>query len=503
VSVILFVHQTASVNRLPHTFYHIQTPSAKLSLPPGTWSIFLDNVNSIQPNFDIPPTQNPTKLLIVGDSPAIGTGMAEVIRLVFENLIRCFPSDYEIRQIGLFHIYRISNPHWFVYPTKLKSEVNGMVLDPDDAFGLLSLVTVTNEWRPDIVFYFNDPQYAAAVASIYNKGYKLIVYTNYDGIPFFQCDTPLGSADHIVTMSHFALDIFRRTHPSLAKAKSSCIYSPSDATRFRPVEPMKRSELRADLLPSWIPRDAIILGWVGRNCWRKQVWVVFKVLRYLRYGGYFVCPGCDRIQIREWNSQLGEYDRSGPDSYTCNCGSVMFEASPLSNVFLWVHMQQDDTLAAWPTGMLEKLYSVHAGRDLFYTEGYNSRSGLATDQMANLYQMFDLLLYLSGGEGFGVPVWEAMSCGIPVVYTDYSSHAELVRNAKGGLPVMGTLQPQAGDGVQRLIADIPSALVAIRTLIANPTLRNQLGTNGRQYTEQFSIETQVSKWHCLFQGTRR
>ena len=52
------------------------------------------------------------KILIVTHSAAIATGMAEVTRVIFEDLIDRFPEHYEIEQIGLFHIYAITTPRW-------------------------------------------------------------------------------------------------------------------------------------------------------------------------------------------------------------------------------------------------------------------------------------------------------------------------------------------------------------------------------------------------------
>jgi len=51
--------------------------------------------------------------------------------------------------------------------------------------------------------------------------------------------------------------------------------------------------------------------------------------------------------------------------------------------------------------------------------------GWPTENMANLYQAFDVLLNPSMGEGFGVPLIEAQSCGVPVIASDHSAMTEL------------------------------------------------------------------------------
>jgi glycosyltransferase involved in cell wall biosynthesis len=47
------------------------------------------------------------------------------------------------------------------------------------------------------------------------------------------------------------------------------------------------------------------------------------------------------------------------------------------------------------------------------------------DAMAKIYSSLDVLLNCSMGEGYGVPIIEAQSCGVPVVVTDFSAMTEL------------------------------------------------------------------------------
>ena len=52
----------------------------------------------------------------------------------------------------------------------------------------------------------------------------------------------------------------------------------------------------------------------------------------------------------------------------------------------------------------------------------------ATDeQLNNLYNLGDVYLSNSAGEGFGLPVLEAMAAGLPVIAPDNSSHRELIQ----------------------------------------------------------------------------
>jgi glycosyltransferase involved in cell wall biosynthesis len=62
-----------------------------------------------------------------------------------------------------------------------------------------------------------------------------------------------------------------------------------------------------------------------------------------------------------------------------------------------------------------------------FTDIGGYRSGLITQQMlAELYTAADVLLAASMGEGFGLPVAEAMACGTPAIVTNFSAQPEIV-----------------------------------------------------------------------------
>lgn len=57
---------------------------------------------------------------------------------------------------------------------------------------------------------------------------------------------------------------------------------------------------------------------------------------------------------------------------------------------------------------------------------------LSDEEMCLLYNSFDIQLYPSSREGFGLPIIEADACGVPNIVTDFSSMPELVDYGKCG-----------------------------------------------------------------------
>ena len=404
-----------------------------------------------------------TKILIVTDSPILPTGQAETTRLIFNNLLAKYPDQYEVHQVGLFQCYAVTQPHWPVHPTMtFKNRDGKLEFVREDKYGQKTFFRLLPKVQPDIVFAFGDPQ-----AVLYlclppkDRLYKLILYVNFDGLPMPPDYGPiLNYADLIFTMSEFSIEVVARCLPMVARGKLGYRNSPADLGRFGPATELTRAEMRRDLLPPWMPQEAFLLGWIGRNQWRKQVWVLYKVLHYLRTGEYLVCPACGRVSLFDWDpAQQAHLEQPGHVLETrpgyrydaCgHCGSPSVEkAKPLNDVFLWCHMA-DEPEEAWPARVLEWQFGLRRDRDLYYTPGHGLKSALSTDDVPMLFRIWDCLLYLSGGEGFGLPAWEAMCSALPVVYTNYSAHGKFLSRGQAGLPVGGLLQPEPKNCIWRM-----------------------------------------------------
>lgn len=96
---------------------------------------------------------------------------------------------------------------------------------------------------------------------------------------------------------------------------------------------------------------------------------------------------------------------------------TVLEALKLSpGVHLWAHT--DQLIAYWNLPALALEYGV---LDRVFFDVLQR----SDEQMSFMYGLCDLTLLISGGEGFGYPIAESLACGVPVVTGGYGAGAEL------------------------------------------------------------------------------
>ncbi len=97
---------------------------------------------------------------------------------------------------------------------------------------------------------------------------------------------------------------------------------------------------------------------------------------------------------------------------------------------------------------------------------------LSLDELAQIYNTADLLVYPSWHEGFGFPVLEAMACGCPVICSNVSSLPEVAADA----------------AIMVSPSDIPGIAKAIEKALGSQELRQELSEKGFRQAKKFSWE---------------
>ncbi|HSO87559.1 MAG TPA: glycosyltransferase family 1 protein [Draconibacterium sp.] len=111
-------------------------------------------------------------------------------------------------------------------------------------------------------------------------------------------------------------------------------------------------------------------------------------------------------------------------------------------------------------------------------------NSISEKDLAGLYQMASLSIYISFFEGFGLPVIESMASGCPVI----TSNVSCLPETAGGAAILCAPNDFSELGMQ------------IKTLLENENLRNDLIQKGNERTRLFHPEYFAEKMISLYTG---
>ena len=254
----------------------------------------------------------------------------------------------------------------------------------DDVAGINLLDLFVDTEQPDVLWINGDP---ASVANWFNRIQQLgyghiptIVYAPVEGRPI----APMLAQAWVhatvpLTYTRYASEALLEEH-NLAV---DYVYHGVDIDDFAPLDFNRRERVRKEL--AW--SDKFVVIYVARNAERKAQPRLLKAMRVLKDRGvndvllYLHCKSFENHMLRGWDLEwlakgLGVIDR------------VQFADQ------------------------------VHAVR------------GESDVSLSKKLSASDLYFHVAEGEGFGLPILEAMACGVPVgVVADEAVQAEVVGDA--------------------------------------------------------------------------
>ncbi len=114
---------------------------------------------------------------------------------------------------------------------------------------------------------------------------------------------------------------------------------------------------------------------------------------------------------------------------------------------------------------------------------YEDHFDLSKEQVVELYQSCDLVVFVSTYEGFGLPILEAQAVGRPVLTSDISPMGEV-----------------AGEGALKVDPlDVAAIRSGLMRLLDEATLREQLVQEGFRNVAMYSAESVAGQYAALYQ----
>ena len=125
-------------------------------------------------------------------------------------------------------------------------------------------------------------------------------------------------------------------------------------------------------------------------------------------------------------------------------------------------------------------------------------------ELASLYSAADVLLAVSHGEGFGVPVVESMLCGTPAIVSDFSAQPELIGDT--GWLVKGQLfydQGQHAAWIMPYVFSIRAALEEAYLEHRTPA-QSDRASRAMEHAGQYDADTVYERmWRPFLEGMER
>lgn len=307
-----------------------------------------------------------------------------------------------------------------------------------------TLPTALEEFRPDILISLGDIWMVQWLADLQHRNkFKYLAYLPIDGRPLYP---PWGSflraIDVPVACSKFAQQLIQQTFRDI---NVKMIYHGVDLDIFRPLN--KNEYARPPRL-----KNKFIVGCVARNQPRKNLPILIKAFSHF-------CEDKD-------------------------------------DVILYLHTNPDDI--GWDILDLLKQYNIFNRTCI--SKSASISKGLDKKKLNEIYNLFDVMVLPTAGEGFGLPILESMAAGIPVIATGYSSCVELLEG-RGELIKVKEFITMGRHNIEYAIADVADLIDKLNLLYGQADLREKYCALGLEFARTLSWGQITEQWHHLLTST--
>ena len=386
----------------------------------------------------------PIKLLWYGDSAVTHTGFATVARNVLSGLLKTYPDEYEVVQLGLSHHPYVKYDH-SLYPFEIVPPCG----DSDSA----ALRTFCDMYKPDLLIMNHDLWITKfATDDVFSKrDFPIAFYQPIDGVTAtggvpLAWQEVIRKQDFTITYAEWARNAYMRTCPDMAE-RILCISHGVDTKLYHPEPQVRQANTSGN----------IIIGMVAMNQYRKDhptlMRAVSKVIKQIpNIQLYMHCPAVTKIG---------------------------FDLKQLATDY----------------GIADVLMDV-AVDDNKVSDG----AVVPLCDMPGIYNMFDIHVLSTTGEGFGLPHAEAMACGVPSLATDYTTLSDLMPFEWQRVAV-SDYRPLHNIPLQRALTSPDSMAEKIINLCnMSADEREQLGLQCREWIKRYDWSNIIPVWHMNIQN---
>jgi len=384
-------------------------------------------------------------LRLLVDSDRI-TGTSAYSKVTYELCTRSVKLGYKVAHIPMGNANRMGKQYYrdvLIYPSGKDTWNEDVIVD------------VYVDWHADMLITLKEPW---VFRHIYRWSLTWVPYAIIDHSPVSPLITSkLHTAFRILVPSRFCM----RELVQAGFSSSIIRYVPHGVRTdlYKPLDKKKCKQI------FYLNPDHFVVGIVAMNRARKQI------PRMLRTYKRFLELNPDvKSTLMLWTNV---YPAKQPEQPTTGVADVGVHLLPeIERLGLGNHVHFPDWRDVEKLGGLPE-YDPQTGWD-----------------MPHLYNSFDVLLFTTGGEAFGLPLIEAQSCGVPVVTTDYAGAPEQVG---AGLTVkVADWDVINTPGTRYALVDIDEAAEAL-TKIMNAD-SEKLARKARKFAERYDWKNIIQRY---------
>jgi glycosyltransferase involved in cell wall biosynthesis len=336
------------------------------------------------------------RILVVSDSAHLNTGFGRVAREIGTALVAT--GQWDVSQLGWFH-----NPSTAVVPFRVYPTTG------QDAYGHKAYPETVARLKPDIVLAIGDDWMIGHMLD-HPRTCPVVGYVPIDSEPVsLDAMKTFSKLDHLVLYGMYA---WRRVHGEALEGKRSMIPHGVDLQTFRPLPIEEKQRARAEILGGRKGVDFIV-GCVARNTTRKNLPALVRTFRMF-VNGSTSCQDCGNI-----------FGGTHSTCRACNSGNVVSFA-PKDDAWLYMHCVADERQNAIGFDLASLVAQQGLAGRVGMPKGMKVGGGVTDTKLNEIYNAMDVFSLPTMGEGWGLPILEAMAAGTPVLVTDYSAHTQFV-----------------------------------------------------------------------------
>jgi len=419
-----------------------------------------------------------TKILIVGEYSQFNTGFATYFYYLLPRLFKT--GKYEIAELGVYlHAQhpKMETTPWQVFPNEPSPNEPEHVhkaygSDPINQFGKFRFNQTCLTFKPDIVINIADPWMASWInQSPYRKHFHYIHMPTVDGqVQKYEWIEDYKACDTVLTYSEFGRSTIE--HQSGNKIKVKAVASPgSDNAIFKPAT--DKNAVKQSL---GLPKDSFIIQTVMRNQPRKLFPEILKSFNDLLQKMRENHENTDNVFLH--------FHTSNPDMGWDLPTEIKNHG--LSHKVFLTYMCDKCGLIRCFNYRHDKTVCPRCGESALRLP--NTSAGCTREQLAVIMSAADIYLQYSICEGFGMPIVDAKSCGVPTVVVGYSAMREMGTEESGGRIVEVEKfwqEPNTNTNQLRAVPNNKMLVDILRDLITEEGYAEKLGKNAREWSEKY------------------